>query len=60
MGDRAKCDVDVTRWVDRYVGRLAELPPPSRPIGDWAGALGDHRRLPDWRVFFAAQLAEHS
>jgi Questin oxidase-like len=54
-------DVDVTRWVDRYVGRLVELPEPSRPIEeDWTRALGDHLRLPDWRVFFAAQLAEHS
>jgi hypothetical protein len=56
---RRGLDVDVMRWVDRYVGRLAEMPAPSRPIGDWTRALGDHRRLPDWRVFFAAQLAEH-
>ena len=57
---RRGLDVDVTRWVDRYVGRLVELPPPSRPIGDWTRALGDDRRLPDWQVFFAARLAEHS
>ena len=54
---RRGLDVDVTRWVDRYVRRLDELPPPSRPIGDWARALGDHRRLPDWQVFFTRQLA---
>ena len=57
---RRGLDVDVTRWVDRYVGRLVELPAPSRPIEDWTRALGDHRRLPDWRVFFAAELAEQS
>jgi hypothetical protein len=57
---RRGLDVDVTRWVDRYVGRLDELPPSSSPIGDWTRALGDQRRLPDWRVFFAAQLAEQS
>jgi hypothetical protein len=57
---RRGLDVDVTRWVDRYVGRLAELPAPSGPIKDWTRALGDYRRLPDWRVFFAAQLAERS
>jgi hypothetical protein len=56
---RRGLDVDVTRWVDRYVGRLVELPPPSRPIGDWTRALGDHRHLPDWHAFFAGQLAEH-
>lgn len=54
---RRGLDVDVTRWVDRYVRRLAELPPSSRPITDWTGALGDHHRLPDWRVLFAAELA---
>ena len=57
---RRGLDVDVTRWVDRYVGRLAELPAPSGPIKDWTRALGDYRRLPDWRVFFGAQLAERS
>ena len=57
---RRGLDVDVTRWVDRYVGRLVELPPSSRPIGDWTRALGDGRRLPDWQVFFAARLAERT
>jgi len=57
---RRGLDVDVTRWVDRYVGRLAELPAPSRPVRDWTRALGDHRRLPDWRALFTAQLAERS
>lgn len=38
---RRGLDVDVTRWVDRYVGRLAELPEQSRPIGEsvWADSV---------------------
>jgi hypothetical protein len=54
---RRGLDVDITRWLDRYVRRLDELPAPSRPIEDWTQALGDHRRLPDWQEFFAARLA---
>ncbi|HEY1642473.1 MAG TPA: hypothetical protein VGG35_17405 [Streptosporangiaceae bacterium] len=54
---RRGLDVDITRWLDRYVRRLDELPPPQRPVEDWARALGDPRRLPDWQGFFAAQLA---
>ena len=55
---RRGLDVDVTRWVDRYVRRLVELPAPSRPITDWRQELGDHRRLPDWHALFAAELSE--
>jgi hypothetical protein len=55
---RRGLDVDITRWLDRYVCRLDELPAPSRPIEDWTLALGDHRRLPDWQAFFAGRLAE--
>lgn len=55
---RRGLDVNVTRWLDRYTGRLAGLPPRGRPVRDWAGALGDHRRLPDWLALFTAELAE--
>jgi hypothetical protein len=55
---RRGLDVDVGRWVDRYVRRLVDLPAPSRPITDWRRALGDHRRLPDWHALFAAELSE--
>ncbi|MDR2987038.1 MAG: questin oxidase family protein [Nocardiopsaceae bacterium] len=55
---RRDLDVSVTRWLDRYTGRLAELPPRATPMQDWAGALGDHRRLPEWIALFSAELAE--
>ena len=55
---RRALDTDITRWLDRYVRRLDELPPASQPITDWAAALGDARRLPDWQVWFAARLDE--
>jgi hypothetical protein len=55
---RRGLDVNVTRWLDRYTGRLAELPPRDRPVRDWADALGDHRRLPEWLALFTAELAE--
>jgi hypothetical protein len=55
---RRTLDINVTRWLDRYTGRLAELPPRAQPMQDWAGALGDHRRLPEWLAMFKAELAE--
>jgi hypothetical protein len=55
---RRALDIDITRWLDRYVRRLDELPPASQPIADWAAALGDARRLPDWQAWFAARLDE--
>ncbi len=50
--------VDVHRWLDRYVTRLAELPRGNAPIAPdaWELALGDGRRLPDWTSFFRAEL----
>lgn len=56
---RRGLDVDISRWLDRYVDRLVELPSPSHPITDWRAALGAHRRLPDWHALFAMQLAQH-
>jgi hypothetical protein len=55
---RRGLDVDVERWLDRYVRRLAELPRASNPIAadTWRLALGDHHRLPDWAVWFTSQL----
>src|SRR3977135_3746120 len=55
---RRALETDITRWLDRYVRRLDELPPASQPIADWAAALGDARRLPDWQAWFAARLDE--
>ena len=55
---RRGLDVDVTRWLDRYVPRLADLPRPTRPIEDRQQALGDARRLPDWTEHFARELRE--
>jgi len=55
---RRGLDVDVDRWLDRYVRRLDDLPAATRPITaqTWQAALGDHRRLPDWTAFFTEQL----
>jgi len=55
---RRQLDLNVGRWVDRYVRRLVDLPAPSRPISDWRLALGDHRRLPDWHAVFTADLSQ--
>lgn len=56
---RRGLDVAVGRWVDRYVPRLRELPEVGSPIeGRPSTALGDHRRLPDWRVHFRRELGE--
>ena len=53
---RRSLDLDVTRWLDRYTRRLAELPSRARPLQDWAGGLGDHRKLPEWLALFKAEL----
>jgi hypothetical protein len=55
---RRGLDVDVERWLDRYVRRLAVLPHASNPIAadTWRLALGDHHRLPDWAAWFTTQL----
>ncbi|NES27439.1 DUF4243 domain-containing protein [Micromonospora terminaliae] len=57
---RRGLDVDVESWLDRYVRRLAALPGTSAPIrpGEWAAALGDARRLPDWTAYFRHELAD--
>ena len=48
----------VSPWVDRYVGRLDELPAPAEPVTDdnWRAALGD--RVGDWVVYLTGQMAE--
>jgi hypothetical protein len=48
--------VDVDRWLDGYVRRLADLPKPSERITDWRAALGDARRMPDWTAYFREEL----
>ena len=58
---RRGLDVDVHRWLDRYIGRLTELPETAEPITDstWRQALGGgHRRIGDWTAYFTRQLAE--
>lgn len=48
----------VPAWLDAYVGRLDELPPPSSAVTDenWQEALGD--RVTDWTVYLGRQVAE--
>jgi hypothetical protein len=48
---------DVARWTDRYLSRL-EVLPTGAPVGDWAAALGDRRRLGDWLATFERELAD--
>lgn len=53
---RRGLDIDVERWLDRYVTRLADLPTPSARITDWRAALGDARRIADWTAYFRSEL----
>jgi hypothetical protein len=53
---RRGLDIRLDVWLDRYVGRLAELPRPGERITDWRSALGDARRIADWTAFFRAEV----
>jgi len=55
---RRGLDIDMDRWLDRYVRRLDERPSTGEPIADWRQALGDHHRLPAWTGLFARELRE--
>jgi hypothetical protein len=50
----------VHRWLDRYVGRLDELPRGTAPIdaAELREALGDARRLGDWLAYFDREVRE--
>ncbi len=57
---RRGLEIDVDRWLDRYVRRLAELPTAQARLRseEWRSALGDARRLPDWTAYFRRELRE--
>jgi hypothetical protein len=57
---RRGLDVDVHRWLDRYVPRLRDLPTPSERIPEdgWGNALGIGARIGDWTDFFLRRVAE--
>jgi hypothetical protein len=57
---RRGLEINVDRWLDRYVRRLAELPTADARINpdQWRSALGDARRLPDWTAYFRHELRE--
>ncbi|MFD9701467.1 questin oxidase family protein [Lentzea sp. NPDC059081] len=57
---RRGLDLDVHRWLDRYLDRLTDLPGTTEPITthNWRAALGDPRRIGDWTVYFTGQIAE--
>ena len=57
---RRGLEIDVDRWLDRYVRRLAELPTAVADIrpDQWRSALGVARRLPDWTAYFRRELRE--
>ncbi|MEV6050759.1 questin oxidase family protein [Streptomyces sp. NPDC052107] len=50
----------VHRWLDRYIGRLDELPRGTSPVtaDGWRTALGDPRRLGDWLAYFEREVRE--
>ncbi|MEU0878264.1 questin oxidase family protein [Lentzea sp. NPDC005914] len=58
---RRGLDLDVHRWLDRYLDRLTELPGTVEAITEhnWRAALGDGRRIGDWTDYFTRQIAEH-
>jgi hypothetical protein len=56
---RRGLDINLDRWLDRYVRRLDERPPVGDRIENWREALGDHRRLPAWTGFFVRALRQH-
>lgn len=58
---RRGLEIDVHRWLDRYIRRLTDLPAAAEPITDatWRQALGGgQRRIVDWTAYFDGQLAE--
>lgn len=57
---RRGLDVDVHRWLDRYLNRLLDLPEPGRPVDEtnWTEALGNGKRVGDWTAYFGRALAE--
>ncbi|WP_222854220.1 questin oxidase family protein [Fodinicola acaciae] len=57
---RLGCADAVESWVDGYLALLDEPARPSDRITEdgWRDALGDYRRVGDWRAYFTDQLAE--
>jgi len=51
---------DVHAWVDWYQERLEDQPRGLTPVTrtDWQEALGDQKRLGDWRTFLLRESAE--
>jgi Questin oxidase-like len=52
-------DDEVPQWVDRYRAQLGPMPETVLPLtlSTWHDALGSHRRVGDWVVFFRRQLS---
>jgi hypothetical protein len=53
---RRGLDIRLDAWLDRYIGRLTELPVARERITDWRSALGDPRRIGDWTAFFRSEV----
>ncbi|GIG93388.1 questin oxidase family protein [Plantactinospora endophytica] len=51
---------EVHGWLDRYIGRLDDLPASTEAVGDrnWRQALGDERRIGDWTAYLTRQVTE--
>ncbi|MFI8346371.1 questin oxidase family protein [Streptomyces sp. NPDC085596] len=50
----------VHRWLDLYTHKLEEFPAGFEPVtsSNWAGALGEPRRVADWIEYFQREVAE--
>lgn len=57
---RRGLDINVDRWLDRYVRRLSELPSPDATIrpDQWQPSLGVAGRLPSWTTLLRHELQE--
>ena len=57
---RRNMELDVHRWIDAYLPRLVQLPPPSDPVTghDWKVALGNAKRIADGTEYFTRQVGE--
>ena len=53
------CDDEVPQWVDHYRLQLGLMPETVLPLTPqtWHDALGIHRRVGDWVVFFRRQCS---
>jgi len=56
------CDEEIDGWARWFTEMVGEGAKPVEPLGgdrfDWAAALGDYRRLPEWMGYFDRVVAD--